>query len=233
MIADDAHAYDTVRAGEVQRHELPRREPESHWPDAMSWRAASVCRKHPTRWWFAGSHRETVLAKGICGGCAVREPCLEFALSRPELLGVWAATTPVERANMRRALLDPPVPVTASHVVEMGTRFDAPAPTDARVIDLDLIDLVRAAERDRDAEPRRRPRSRGPGRVEIPVDRDELLTPAEAARKLGVTPNTVTRWSRAGKISAIQTMGGHRRFRLSEIERVLCDGSTAAEAAQA
>ncbi|HEV7523909.1 MAG TPA: helix-turn-helix domain-containing protein [Acidimicrobiia bacterium] len=52
------------------------------------------------------------------------------------------------------------------------------------------------------------------------ADHGDLLTPAEAARKLGVTPNTVTRWSRAGKISAIQTMGGHRRFRRSEIERV-------------
>ncbi|MDQ1380549.1 MAG: hypothetical protein QOJ71_1268, partial [Actinomycetota bacterium] len=91
-----------------------------------------------------------------------------------------------------------------------------------------FIDLVRAERDDRDVESRRRAAGRGPGRVELPVDRDELLTPAEAARKLGVTPNTVTRWSRAGKISAIQTMGGHRRFRLSEIERVLCDGSSVA-----
>ncbi|MDQ1434666.1 MAG: hypothetical protein QOF59_1482 [Actinomycetota bacterium] len=210
-------------------------EPESHWPDAMSWRAASVCRKHPTRWWFAGSHRETVMAKGICGGCAVREPCLEFALSRPELLGVWAATTPVERATMRRARLEPPVPVpvTVQSVVEIVAGFDVQSPPEPP----QFIDLVRAEREDdcddHDVEPLRRVRSRGPGRVE-PVDRDELLTPAEAARKLGVTPNTVTRWSRAGKISAIQTMGGHRRFRLSEIERVLCDGSSvAAHAAEA
>ena len=60
------------------------------------------------------------------------------------------------------------------------------------------------------------------------TDRSELLTPAEAARKLGVTPNTVTRWSRDGKISAIQTMGGHRRFRRSEIERLLGDSSLVA-----
>ena len=64
-------------------------------------------------------------------------------------------------------------------------------------------------------------------------DRDELLTPAEAARKLGVTPNTVTRWSRAGKISAIQTMGGHRRFRRSEVERVLGEANIVADAAVA
>jgi excisionase family DNA binding protein len=193
----------------------------------MSWRAASVCRKHPTRWWFAGSHRETVMAKGICGGCAVREPCLEFALSRPELLGVWGATTPVERATMRRARREPPlpvpVPVTVQSVGEFVAGFDVQAPPEPQ-----FIDLVRAEHDDLDVEPRRGAAGRGPARVEMPVDRDELLTPAEAARKLGVTPNTVTRWSRAGKISAIQTMGGHRRFRLSEIERVLCDGSSVA-----
>ena len=30
-----------------------------------------------------------------------------------------------------------------------------------------------------------------------------------------VNPKTVTRWARAGKISAIRTLGGHRRFRES------------------
>ncbi len=227
MIADDT-AHEDVH------------EPETHWPDAMSWRAASVCRKHPTRWWFAGSHRETVMAKGICGDCAVREPCLEFAMSRPELLGVWAATTPVERASMRRERLEPqvltagPVPVdltradgggfVSGFVDGFGAGFEVQAPVAPAV-----IDLVRAErEHEREPEPRKRSRGRGPGRAEIPVERDELLTPAEAARKLGVTPNTVTRWSRAGKISAIQTMGGHRRFRLSEIERVLRDGSAVA-----
>jgi excisionase family DNA binding protein len=36
-----------------------------------------------------------------------------------------------------------------------------------------------------------------------------------------VDPKTVTRWARAGKISAVRTLGGHRRFRASEIRRVL------------
>jgi len=34
-----------------------------------------------------------------------------------------------------------------------------------------------------------------------------------------VNPKTVTRWARAGKITAIRTLGGHRRFRASEIRR--------------
>ena len=36
-----------------------------------------------------------------------------------------------------------------------------------------------------------------------------------------VNPKTVTRWARAGKISAIRTLGGHRRFRACEIRRFL------------
>ena len=49
----------------------------------------------------------------------------------------------------------------------------------------------------------------------------ELLTPGEVAVMFRVNPKTVTRWARAGRISAIRTMGGHRRFRASEIQRFL------------
>jgi excisionase family DNA binding protein len=51
----------------------------------------------------------------------------------------------------------------------------------------------------------------------------ELLTPAEVAMLFRVNPKTVTRWARAGRISAIRTIGGHRRFRASEIQRFLDD----------
>lgn len=54
-----------------------------------------------------------------------------------------------------------------------------------------------------------------------PLDDDELLTPAEVARLFRVNPKTVTRWARAGKIQAIRTLGGHRRFRASDIRRYL------------
>jgi excisionase family DNA binding protein len=49
----------------------------------------------------------------------------------------------------------------------------------------------------------------------------ELLTPGEVAVMFRVNPKTVTRWARAGRISAIRTMGGHRRFRASEIQRFI------------
>ena len=50
---------------------------------------------------------------------------------------------------------------------------------------------------------------------------DTLLTPAEVAALFRVNPKTVTRWARAGKITAISTLGGHRRFRAAEIRRCL------------
>ena len=54
-----------------------------------------------------------------------------------------------------------------------------------------------------------------------PRDDDALLTPSEVAAMFRVNPKTVTRWARAGKISAIRTLGGHRRFRESEIRQFL------------
>jgi excisionase family DNA binding protein len=52
-------------------------------------------------------------------------------------------------------------------------------------------------------------------------DAERLLTPAEVAALFRVDPKTVTRWAKAGKISAIRTLGGHRRFRESEVLALL------------
>ena len=46
---------------------------------------------------------------------------------------------------------------------------------------------------------------------------DELLTPAEVARLFRVNTKTVSRWERAGKLTAIRTLGGHRRYRAADI----------------
>lgn len=49
----------------------------------------------------------------------------------------------------------------------------------------------------------------------------ELLTPGQVAEMFKVNPKTVTRWARAGKITAIRTLGGHRRFKAEEIRSLL------------
>ncbi|HUX70286.1 MAG TPA: BldC family transcriptional regulator [Cellulomonadaceae bacterium] len=48
-----------------------------------------------------------------------------------------------------------------------------------------------------------------------------LLTPSEVATLFRVDPKTVTRWAKAGKISSIRTLGGHRRYRESEVRTLL------------
>jgi excisionase family DNA binding protein len=50
---------------------------------------------------------------------------------------------------------------------------------------------------------------------------DALLTPAEVAAMFRVDPKTVTRWAKAGKLSSIRTLGGHRRYRAEEVQRFL------------
>ena len=57
--------------------------------------------------------------------------------------------------------------------------------------------------------------------MERPEGQEVLLTPAEVAKLFRVDPKTVTRWAKAGKITAIRTLGGHRRYRQSEIVNLI------------
>ncbi|MDO8108624.1 BldC family transcriptional regulator [Isoptericola sp. b441] len=60
----------------------------------------------------------------------------------------------------------------------------------------------------------------------VPASRTEpgrgaLLTPSEVASMFRVDPKTVTRWAKAGKLSAIRTLGGHRRYSEEEVRMLL------------
>ena len=52
-------------------------------------------------------------------------------------------------------------------------------------------------------------------------DAESLLTPAEVAALFRVDPKTVTRWAKAGKLTSIRTLGGHRRYREAEVRSLL------------
>jgi excisionase family DNA binding protein len=52
-------------------------------------------------------------------------------------------------------------------------------------------------------------------------DQEVLLTPAEVASLFRVDPKTVTRWAKSGKLTSIRTLGGHRRYKESEVKSLL------------
>jgi excisionase family DNA binding protein len=54
-----------------------------------------------------------------------------------------------------------------------------------------------------------------------PNNQEKLLTPAEVASLFRVDPKTVTRWAKAGKLTSIRTLGGHRRYKESEVRALL------------
>lgn len=54
---------------------------------------------------------------------------------------------------------------------------------------------------------------------------DEVITPGEAAKMLGVDPKTLTRWANKPKghpqyMPSFRLPGGHRRYRLRDIEAI-------------
>lgn len=61
----------------------------------------------------------------------------------------------------------------------------------------------------------------GGSMAQLPPEPEALLTPAEVAALFRVDPKTVTRWAKAGKLSAIRTLGGHRRYRAAEVQSLL------------
>lgn len=50
---------------------------------------------------------------------------------------------------------------------------------------------------------------------------ERLLTPAEVAHLFRVDAKTVTRWAKAGKLTCIRTLGGHRRYREADVRALI------------
>jgi len=60
------------------------------------------------------------------------------------------------------------------------------------------------------------------------VPDDTLLTPAEAAARLGVTTKTLRRWALTGKLAAEQLPSGQLRYREHAIDAALTAPTEAA-----
>lgn len=72
--------------------------------DDSDWKHAAACRNVEDREIFFPSRGDSTRpAKRICGGCVVREECLEYALRHNERFGVWGMASERERRRLRRA----------------------------------------------------------------------------------------------------------------------------------
>jgi diguanylate cyclase (GGDEF)-like protein/excisionase family DNA binding protein len=58
------------------------------------------------------------------------------------------------------------------------------------------------------------------------IAEDRAVTLGQAAKLLGISASTLRRWTEDGRVNAVRTSGGHRRFRLSELTRLRPSGAS-------
>jgi WhiB family redox-sensing transcriptional regulator len=73
-----------------------------------AWRSDALCRDTDPELFFpVGTTGQALLqidhAKRVCGECAVRSECLDFALATNQDAGIWGGLSEEERRNIRRA----------------------------------------------------------------------------------------------------------------------------------
>ena len=69
---------------------------------SLIWRQQAACRGLDPDVFYPGDDDEADIAKSVCQRCAVRETCLEHALSVREKEGVWGGCTEKERRRIIR-----------------------------------------------------------------------------------------------------------------------------------
>ena len=71
------------------------------------WRTQAACRNlDPELFFPLGTNAQQIeQAKQVCGACAVRAECLEFALVTNQDHGVWGGASEDERRKLRRQWL--------------------------------------------------------------------------------------------------------------------------------
>ena len=69
-----------------------------------TWRKRAACRGLDAEIFYPETDDEADAdaAKAVCGGCPVRQACLEHALAHREREGVWGGTTERERRRILR-----------------------------------------------------------------------------------------------------------------------------------
>jgi WhiB family redox-sensing transcriptional regulator len=69
---------------------------------SQAWRQQAACRGLDPQIFYPGTDDEAEMAKAVCGLCAVRETCLEYALTVREKDGIWGGCTERERRRIIR-----------------------------------------------------------------------------------------------------------------------------------
>ena len=65
------------------------------------------------------------------------------------------------------------------------------------------------------------------------MPRERFLRTSEVATMLQVSPKTIARWAKEGRLPYLATLGGHRRFPAAAIDQMVGDLSSLAEAVTA
>lgn len=72
--------------------------------DIQRWMKDAACAGNKEANWFPdipGRTPEIALAMKICKECLVQQECLNYAIARPELLGIWGGVTARKRGSIR------------------------------------------------------------------------------------------------------------------------------------
>jgi diguanylate cyclase (GGDEF)-like protein/excisionase family DNA binding protein len=136
-------------------------------------------------------------------------------------LGLQTVAEGVETCEQVEILLD-----LGCHIAQ-GYHFARPMPPAG------IQDLLRAGlQLETGARPNRRPAARTSEAPAEPAADAQTpmagtITLGEAAEALGVSASTLRRWEENGRIHAVRTPGGHRRFTVAEVTRLNAERGTA------
>jgi len=68
--------------------------------EKQAWMNKAGCKGYPTEWWFPERGGVYKAAKEICERCPVRQQCLDYSLTLPNVIGIWGGLS----GNQRRAV---------------------------------------------------------------------------------------------------------------------------------
>ena len=85
-----------LRQAHLRMSKLLQPIPEGHW------RFKAACRGMDPELFVGDSKEDQSDAIEVCGRCAVRAECLQYALETTSTKGVWGGTTEEDRAQMRQ-----------------------------------------------------------------------------------------------------------------------------------